>query len=193
MENTAKRSPRVDGKRNRVKLIEAAAPLARAGGQDLSLDQVAREAGVSIATLYRHFPTREALLLEISQGDAIHFHDMAANLLENKEAPEALRSWLTEMGKYGLSRPGMGRAFRTASDTPVGDHVYKTFADSLAALMKAGQDEGSIRRDLSADDVMLTLCGIWELKDSPDTRAQCDRLTGLIFDGLRELSTVFVR
>lgn len=185
MDDSVKRSPRADGQRNRAKLVEAAAPLARAGGDDLSLDRVAKAAGVSIATLYRHFPTREALLLEISQQDALEYRDRASTLLETMRPVQALAIWLQEMGRYGLMRPGMGRAFRTAAANPVGDRVYQTFIQALDGLLEAGHEEGSIRDDLRAGDILLALCGIWELKDSAETRAQCDRLTGLIFDGLR--------
>ena len=65
------RAPRADALRNRDRLLTAAAPLVRPGGGALSLGQVARDAGVSIATLYRHFPTRESLLLALSRHDAL--------------------------------------------------------------------------------------------------------------------------
>ncbi|HIV58621.1 MAG TPA: hypothetical protein H9902_11780 [Candidatus Stackebrandtia faecavium] len=52
-------------------------------------------------------------------------------------------------------------------------------------LLTAGQEQGTIRADLSADDVLLALCGLWDLKDSPEAQARCDRLSGLLLDGLR--------
>lgn len=185
MTTPIKRAPRADGQRNRAKLLEAAAPLAGPDGDELSLDQVARDAGVSIATLYRHFPTREALLLEISRQDAVEHREKADQLLAAHEPVDALGLWLQEMGRYGLTRPGMSRAFRAAANDPVGDEVYKTTTDALRNLMAASQEQGSIRTDLSADDVLLALCGLWELKDSADARAQCDRLSRLILDGLK--------
>ncbi len=184
MATGAKRAPRADGIRNRAKLLESAAPLKGPGGDGFPLEQIAREAGVSIATLYRHFPTREALLLAISQQDAVEHRARADHLLSRLAPAEALGRWLQEMGRYGLARPGMAAAFRAAAADPVGDEVYRINVDALARLLEAGQRAGEIREDLSAEDVLLALCGLWELKDSPDARAQCDRLTRLLLDGL---------
>lgn len=182
-----RRAPRADGRRNRAKLLAAAEPLVGPGGDELSLGQVARDAGVSIATLYRHFPTREALLLAISQQDALEHRKRAEQLLDEHGPVDALRLWLQEMGRYGLTRPGMSRAFRAAANDPVGDEVYHETVSALATLLEAGQAEEEVRSDLTADDVLLALCGLWELRDSREARAQCDRLSGLLFDGLRRL------
>lgn len=185
MNDRGKRAPRADGQRNKSKLLEAAWRIAVKGGEEIYLDHVAKEAGVSIATLYRHFPTREALLLQMSQQDAIHFRDRAAELLGTRPAVDALGAWLQELSCYGLIRPGMARAFRTAANDPVGEEVYRTFVDALDSLLGAGQRERVVRTDLSAEDLVLALCGLWDLKDSPATRAQCARLSGLLLDGLQ--------
>lgn len=185
MNEVVKRGPRADGQRNKVKLLEAACMIASAGVEELYLEQVARHAGVSIATLYRHFPTREALLLEMSQQDAVDYQARALTLLNNLLPVAALAQWLDEMSRYGLARPGMAAAFRAAANDPIGDKVYRTFIDALSSLLKAGQVTGKVRTDMSADDVLLALCGLWDLKDSPETRAQCSRLAGLLVDGLQ--------
>ncbi len=193
MNEAVKRAPRADGQRNKAKLVQAAHSIVNAGCVELYLEHVARDAGVSIATLYRHFPTREALLLEISQQDSLDYRDRAAQLLNEKKPVEALGQWLQEMSWYGLTRPGMGSAFRAASNNPIGDEVYRTFRDALESLLKAGRHAGSVRTDLSAGDVLLALCGIWELKDSAESRAQCLRLSGLILDGLTAPTMTGVR
>jgi AcrR family transcriptional regulator len=180
-----KRAPRADGQRNKVKLLKAACMIVSAGCKELYLDQVARQAGVSIATLYRHFPTREALLLEMSQQDAIDYYASAMTLLKDLPPVAALAQWLDELSQYGLVRPGMAAAFRAAADAPIGDKVYSTFIAALNSLLVAGQTSGKIRTDLSANDVLLALCGLWDLKDSQETRAQCSRLAGLLVDGLQ--------
>lgn len=186
MAEQIKRTPRADGQRNRVKLVQAAEAMARAGGGELLLDQVARNAGVSIATLYRHFPTREALLLEISQGDAIEYAELARKLLRSTTPVDALCSWLVDASRYGLTRPGMARAFRAASADPVSDRVYRTFIDALTSLLTAGQRIEEIRADITAEDLLLALCGLWDLQDSPQTREQCARVSRLLVDGLRQ-------
>ena len=88
------------------------------------------------------------------------------------------------MGRYGLTRPGMSRAFRAAAADPLGDEVYALTSGALHSLLEAGRREQTIRADLSADDILLALCGLWDLTDSPEARAQCDRLSGLLIDGL---------
>lgn len=185
MSEQARRAPRADGQRNKTKLLEAATLIVRSGCAELYLEHVARDAGVSIATLYRHFPTREALLLEISQQDAVDFHDRAVELLNDMLPVEALELWLDEMSRYGLSRPGMAGAFRVAANDPLGDKVYRRFLGALDNLLAAGQGIGAIRKDLGAEDILLALCGLWDLKDSPETRAQCSRLSSLLVDGLK--------
>ena len=181
------RAPRADALRNRDRLLTAAAPLVRPGGGALSLGQVARDAGVSIATLYRHFPTRESLLLALSRHDALEHSARAAHLLETLPPLEALGRWLQEMGRYGLTRPGMARAFRSAASDPLGDEVYRLTVEALDSLMTAAARSGEIREDLGAGDLLLALGGLWDLEDSPAARAQCDRLTGLLVDGLRRV------
>lgn len=185
MNEQARRAPRADGQRNKIKLVEAANAIVRSGCEELYLEHVARDAGVSIATLYRHFPTREALLLEISQQDAVDYRDRAAELLSAMHPVKALGVWLEEMSRYGLSRPGMANAFRSAAGDPLGDKVYCTFLGALDSLLRAGQEPGAIRKDLGAEDILLALCGLWDLRDSPETRAQCSRLSGLLLDGLK--------
>lgn len=152
----------------------------------MALEQVARDAGVSIATLHRDFPTREALLLALSRDDAATHSALAARLLTTTTPTRALGQWLPTMGRYGLTRPGMARAFRSAAADPAGDEVYRTTVDALACLLEAGRRDGAIRSDLGADDVILALCGLWDLEDSPEARARCDRLSGLLLDGLRK-------
>lgn len=93
----ASRGPRSDAQRNRARLITAAAPLTRSGGDKVYLEQVARDAEVSTATLYRHFPTREALLLAVSQQDALDHRALAAHLLATT-TPDTDLHTVTELG-----------------------------------------------------------------------------------------------
>ena len=125
------------------------------------------------------------LSMAISQQDADEHRARADHLLNTLEPAEALDQWLQEMGRYGLTRPGMAAAFRAAATDPVGNEVYQKNLDALSALLDAGQQAGTIRSDLSAADILLALCGLWDLTDSPEARAQCDRLSGLLLDGLR--------
>src|SRR5246500_926181 len=95
------RKPRVDAVRNRERLLEAAKAVFSAGGPEASLEAVARTAGVGIGTLYRHFPTREALFEAVYRREVQQLADLAERLREEAEPVEALRQWMRSNVRVG--------------------------------------------------------------------------------------------
>src|ERR1700740_432803 len=94
------RKPRADAVRNRELVLEAAKTVFSAGGADASLEAVARTAGVGIGTLYRHFPTREALFEAVYRREVQQLADLAKRLKEEAEPVEALRNWMRSIVKF---------------------------------------------------------------------------------------------
>src|ERR1700684_237612 len=110
------RKPRADAVRNRELVLEAAKSVFSAGGPDASLEAVARRAGVGIGTLYRHFPTREALFEAVYRREVDHLADLAQQLKADDVAPtEALRRWLRSNVEFVATKKGMSAALALAA------------------------------------------------------------------------------
>src|ERR1700676_3282852 len=101
------RRPRADAVRNRERVLEAAKAVFSAGGPEASLEAVARGAGVGIGTLYRHFPTREALFEAVYRREVEHLADLAEQLKREMAPAEALRRWLRSNVEFVATKKGM--------------------------------------------------------------------------------------
>src|SRR3977135_1942876 len=106
----SKRTPRSDAVRNRECVLEAAKAVFSAGGADASLEAVARAAGVGIGTLYRHFPTREALFEAVYRREVQQLADLADELKQEAQPVEALRRWLRSNVRFVATKKGMSAA-----------------------------------------------------------------------------------
>src|SRR5579864_9491540 len=112
---TTTRSQRADAVRNRERLLEAAKAVFSAGGPDASLEAVARRAGVGIGTLYRHFPTREALFEAVYRREVQQLADLAERLKEEAQPVEALRQWMRSNVRFVATKKGMSAALALAA------------------------------------------------------------------------------
>lgn len=177
---------RADAQRNRDRLLKAAIALLPHKGPHLSLEAVARQAQVSIATLYRHFPTRETLVLAVHHQEMTELAHWADELTTTLPAEQALHRWLHHLGHYGSTRPGLGEAFRAAALTgeELLEQTYEVTVQALDKLITGAADTGHTRTDIQGGDVLLALCGVWDLPDSPTANAQTDRVVTLLLDGL---------
>jgi AcrR family transcriptional regulator len=110
----ASRKPRADALRNRDLLLEAAKSVFSAGGPEASLEAVARTAGVGIGTLYRHFPTREALFEAVYRHEVQQLADLAERLKKETRPIEALRQWMRSIVKFVATKKGMSTALALA-------------------------------------------------------------------------------
>ena len=110
----ASRKPRADAVRNRERVLEAAKSVFSAGGPEASLEAVARTAGVGIGTLYRHFPTREALFEAVYRHEVQQLADLAERLKKEARPIEALRQWMRSIVKFVATKKGMSAALALA-------------------------------------------------------------------------------
>lgn len=178
---------RADAQRNRDRLIEVATAAFTESGVDVALEDVARRAEVGIGTLYRHFPTREALVMAVYRKQ-IDDLEVAAQQLPLSHGPaEALRTWMRGFVEYGAVKRGLVVLLRTMMDTDsdLFDHARTTLRESAESLMTAAAGAGEIRPDFSAGDVIRALGGICMATDRPDAGATALALVDLVFDGLR--------
>ncbi|MFJ6081437.1 TetR/AcrR family transcriptional regulator [Streptomyces sp. NPDC092369] len=172
--------------RNREKLLAAAIEEFNHAGKDASLGSIAKAAGVGIATLYRHFPNRESLVLATYDYEVEQLCSAADRLLETLPPDRALQEWMRHLASLLVTKQHMSEALRTIG---VGEtwasESYARISDTIGTLLAAGVAAGTIRSDLKTADVVLAMSGLLRLDAAGDWRAQGDRLIGLLMDGLR--------
>jgi AcrR family transcriptional regulator len=178
---------RADAQRNRDKLLAAATEAFAEHGEDVALETIAARAGVGIGTLYRHFPSREALIVAAYQHEVDALCAAAADLLVTQPADEALQAWAARFADYIATKRGMGDALRSAvaSDAPLFAETRTRILGALRLLLDAGAADGTLRADVTPDDVMRVINGIWYLPSGPQWREDVGRMLGLVIDGLR--------
>ena len=155
---------RADAQRNRDKLLHSAAEVFAAEGTNASLEAIARRAGVGIGTLYRHFPTREALV------DAAY-------------RTRALGAFMDRFADYSATKRGMATALDqlTASGSNVRSETSAQIRGSVTTLLDAAVAAGTIRSDVDAGDVLGALRAVWQADDAQ----RAHRIAKLLMDGLR--------
>ncbi|KOU32223.1 TetR family transcriptional regulator [Streptomyces sp. WM6372] len=183
----AARPLRADAQRNRDKILAAAVRVFTEEGLDAHLERIAREAGVGTATLYRNFPTREALVEAAYRNEVAQLRDAVPGLLAAQPPYEALRAWTRLFMDYATAKLGMADALRAiaASGSNPYAHSHDMIQSAIAALMDACTDAGAIRTDISATDLFAALAGIALTSAKPEQRQQAERLLDLTLDGLR--------
>ena len=150
------RKPRADAARNRERLLEAAADVFSAGGPDASLEAVAKRAGVGIGTLYRHFPTREALFEAVYRREVDQLGELAERLACEAAPVEALRLWLHANVRLVATKKGMVAALALAAHRPSELHAYS--ADRLAKAVGSLLDRAAKAGEIRADITPRTFC-----------------------------------
>ena len=180
------RRPRADAVRNRERVLEAAKAVFSAGGPDASLEAVARRAGVGIGTLYRHFPTREALFEAVYRREVEQLGELAEQL-KNEAAPvDALRRWLRSNVEFVATKKGMSAALALAVQSSSELHAYSfdRLTKAIGALLDRAVAAGEIRSDISPEDILRALVGMCYMHDQPGWRATVLRLLDVFVDGL---------
>jgi AcrR family transcriptional regulator len=175
---------RADAHRNRERLLAAAtAAFTAADGTAVSLEAIARDAGVGIGTLYRHFPHRDALVEAVYRTELAEVSASAGELVKRHPPIVALRKWMTRYASFVAAKKGMaeslGAMFASGAVEP-GD-TRSSILGAVDALLAAGRADGSLRSDVNAEDVVSSLIGIVMASSST---AQANRMRDLLVDGL---------
>jgi len=180
------RAMRADARRNRERLVEVALR-AFSSGEEVTLEAIARQAGVGIGTLYRHFPTREALVETVYRGELARLRDTAGELLASQAPEAALRAWMDGFADYVTAKRGMAETLRaiaaTGAISPA--QTQQTLTATIKSMLDAGAAAGTLRDDIAAGDVLASLTGIFLIAGTPGQREQAGRLLDLLMDGLR--------
>lgn len=185
----ADKTGRADARRNRERLVEVARRAFAAGDAKVTLDAIAREAGVGIGTLYRHFPSREALIEAVYRAEQSRLAQSAAGLLAHHEPADALRAWMDRFADYVATKREMADALRVviASGAVTATESRERLSAAVATMLDAGVAAGTLRADVRAEDVVASLVGVFLACGQPDQRAQAGRMLDLLMDGLRRI------
>ena len=184
------RKPRVDGQRNRERLSEAAKAAFAEVGADVSLEEIARRAGVGIGTLYRHFPTRDAIVEAVYRREVRQLAEAATRLLTEMPPGEALRQWMRLFVDYIATK----KVLASALSAIVGgaSELYASagaqIASAMNLLVERAAAAGDLRPDADPNDLLRALVGFTYGNASPTWQASALRLIDILMDGLRPVS-----
>ncbi|MBC3190495.1 TetR/AcrR family transcriptional regulator [Pseudonocardia sp. C8] len=181
---------RADAARNRELLLAAAVRAFTAestGGPPATLDGIAKDAGVGIGTLYRHFPNRDALVEAVYRSELDRLCAAADTLRAELPADRALRAWMDRFVDYVITKKHLAdslHALVACGRNPFAQSRER-MVHAVRSLQEAGIADGTLRSDVDAADVLVGTSGICMAVASPEGRDQAGRLLDLLVDGLR--------
>jgi len=184
------RKPRADSARNRQLLVDAAKAGFTEVGLNVSLEEIARRAGVGIGTLYRHFPTREAVVEAVYRREVEHLAEAVPQLLQTLPAGEALHRWMHLFVDYIATKriiaPSLGAA--AARTSPLYASSVELITNAISTLVKRASASGDVRKDIDPSDLLRAMVGVSYGNPDAGWEASARRLINLLMDGLRRKS-----
>ena len=180
------RRPRADAARNRARVLEAAKLVLSTGGPHASLEAVARQAGVGIGTLYRHFPTREALFEAVYRREVEQLVELAGQLSDCPDPAAALRRWLQANVEFVATKKGMAAALALATigSKDLSAYTAEQLTGAVSRLMDRIAAAGELRGDVGPEDVLHMLVALCYRSDAAGWQANVLRLLDVFVDGL---------
>jgi AcrR family transcriptional regulator len=182
------RALRADALRNRERLLASALKLFTSSKEEVTLSAVAAEAGVGIGTLYRHFPTRDALVAAIYRNEVERLADAAPALLKEMPADQALETWLTRYAGLIATKRGLKDAVRSVFEPGAEASTFsrERMKETVTLLLDAAVKTGKIRGDLDPGDVLRAVsASTWTFAGSGDWQESVRPILRIIMDGLR--------
>lgn len=169
---------RADARENRARILQVARRALAADGAT-SMNQIAQQAGVGPGTLYRNYPTREALVLAVYQDEVDHLVHAVPELLATMAPLAALRSWTVDLVATMRRKHGLGDALSPGAQRSITEQNYQPVLTAITALLDAGRQDGSIRPDADPRDYLQLTAALWR---APEDRSPS--MLELILDGL---------
>ncbi len=181
------RAPRADAARNRERLLEVASEAFARDGVEASLERIAKDAGVGVGTLYRHFPSRDCLMEAVYRHNVEQLVADAEELLATKPPAEALAEWMLRFPAYVATKKGLAAHLKTvvSAESDLFTSSHEKLHSTMRQMLAAAAADGAIRADLDPGDVIRALAGICMTSDMSSSTDQTCRLAGLLMDGLR--------
>jgi AcrR family transcriptional regulator len=189
-ESAAVRKPRADAQRNRIRLLETAKAAFAEKGSGASLDEIARTAGVGAGTLYRHFPTRDALIEAVYRNETEQLVAAATRLAERHPPIRALRQWLLLFVDYMATKHGMYEALNSIVGGTSDLYSASTaqVKQAIAGLIDRAVASGEIRLNLDPLDpldLLRALAGVANISSGPDGKQAAKRMVDILIAGIR--------
>jgi AcrR family transcriptional regulator len=175
---------RADALRNRERILDVAYA-AFADDPRVSLNAIAKLAGVGAGTLYRHFPTREDLILAVYRQELQSLVDSVHDLLDEYPPLEALRVWFLRLADFARVKHGLGEALQTAAAQDVVNQTHGPVTEAIRVLLQAGEKAGAVRPGLEPADVLLLMGFLWSVAPGDAGEQQARRLLDLAIYGLQ--------
>jgi AcrR family transcriptional regulator len=181
------RRPRADAERNRNRLLDVARAAFASGQEPVTLDQIAKEAGVGIGTLYRHFPTREALVEALYRKELAELCASAEDLLKADAPAAALRAWMDRFADYVAAKREMADALRAvlAAGTVTVPQARAELTTAVKTILDAGAATGELRADVRPEDVVAMIVGAFTATSLAGGQEQLERMLDLLMDAIR--------
>jgi len=174
---------RADARANRDRILEVARE-ALTADPETPLSAIGKAAGVGQGTLYRHFPTREALALAMYRKEISAVAALASALLKEHPPLEAFRLWCAQLADSSAMKRGVARLLQGSTSEDDKRETYQQMVLAVRLLIAACEASGAIERGANADDVLMLLGVLWQLPSHPERDAQSARIIALIFKGL---------
>ena len=184
-----RRKPRSDAQRNRERILEVAKAAFARSGADASLDDIAKQAGVGPGTLYRHFPTRDALIESVYHTEVGKLAAAQRELSANLPPIEALRAWMMLFVDYIAAKQIIASALNSVVGGPLRlyDSSRVQVAEAIDTLVKIAKESGDIRKDLEPFDLLRALIGVSNVATGPDWQESARRLVDILIKGSRPM------
>jgi AcrR family transcriptional regulator len=184
---SARRKPRADAQRNRERILEVAKQEFARSGANTSLDDIAKQTGVGPGTLYRHFPTREALLEAVYRTELEKLAAAGGKLSESMAPIEALRKWLLLFVDAIAAKKLIAPALNTLVGDPKKkfESSYVMVNEAIRGLVKRAVESGDLREDLDPMDLLHALVGVSHVSNSPEWEQSARRLVAILIGGSR--------
>ena len=181
------RKPRTDSLRNRSRLLQEAKAAFSEKGSGASLDEIARAAGVGIGTLYRHFPTRDALIEAVYHQEIEQLVDAATELAKTHAPLPALRAWMLLFVDFIGTKQGMSEALNSivcgTSDLYAASSTHAKQA--FEKLIVRAEKSGDIRLTIDPFDLLRSLAGVGNINAGPNWKRNAKRLVDILLEGVR--------
>lgn len=183
----AARKPRSDGQLNRERILEVAKQAFTRSGADASLDDIAKEAGVGAGTLYRHFPTRDALIEAVYRTEVEKLAAAERTFAETMPPVEALRAWMLLFVDHIATKQIIAPALKSlvGGSSKLFEGSRAQVQEAIDALVKRAIKSGDIRKDLDAFDLLRALIGVSHVASAPDWQQSARRLVDILITGSR--------
>jgi AcrR family transcriptional regulator len=178
---------RSDALRNRDRILSVAYG-AFSDDPDVSLNTIAKRAGVGPGTLYRHFPTREDLILALYQHEVQAVVDSVPRLLAEREPLDALRVWFLRLAEYVRLKHGLGEALHSAAAQNAINDTYAPVTAAIGHLLDAAEQAGQVRPGLDPADVLLLMGFLWRVGPGKPGIRQAERILDIVIEGLEDQS-----